>query len=117
MSPTEWNINIAVLSGLAGILAANTFSLFREGKRIEVARKFAFEEGSNLSGSTLKRKQGEAWTHGFNSATALIEMDDAIEDSEWEREEEYEIIKEELANWSDNPESTLTIYPFRGRNF
>jgi len=117
MTPTEWNIYTAVLSGLAGILAANIVSLIKQNKRIEIARKFAFEEGANLSGATLRRKQGEAWNHGFNSGVYLTELDDVIEDAKWAQEEELEMIREELANWSANSDMTLRFYPFQNRNF
>lgn len=114
MSPTEWNIYTAALSGLAGILAANTFGLIRQNKRIEIARKFAFEEGANLTSTDVSRRQAEAWTHGFNSGVGLARLDEAMEDFEWEREERWAQLEEESKNW--DPELKV-FYPLEGRRF
>jgi hypothetical protein len=113
MTPVQLNIYFVVCGALMGALIAILALNTRHAKRLLLARKFSFEAGANLSSETLRRKQGEAYHEGFRDGIYLEEIEETIEEIEWEREERMAQLAEESQNWENETE----FYPFESGCF
>jgi hypothetical protein len=117
MSPTQLNVYIGVMSAIGSFLLTYTILSYRYEKNIFWAKKLAFESGAYISGETLRLKEGRAYKYGFEEGVAFEEKQDQLEEMADKLEEEREMLREEIANWNADPDMTLHIYPFAGRNY
>lgn len=84
MTPVQLNIYFAICGALIGIIATALTLNIKHDKKVTLARKFSFEQGTNFARLDSRKRLDQAYERGFNEG---LEWEDYLDSLEMEIEE------------------------------